>query len=124
MNTGKFLKNLHPPQAPRAGLPMPVEITVPPALAAPLWWSPMNCCRALSGASVTSTITIPNRAIVLGVSARTVTAITGASSYDCGITGEPTQIQCAQRPIAPKTSPLQPQKVQKPRCPEISSNRA
>jgi len=43
----------------------------------------------LSGASVTSTITIPDRAIVLAVSTRTVTAITGATSYDCGITGTP-----------------------------------
>lgn len=42
----------------------------------------------LSGASKTSTIAIPNRAIVLGVSARTVTAITGATSYDCGVSGE------------------------------------
>jgi len=42
----------------------------------------------LSGASVTSTIAIPNRAIVLGVSARTVTAVTGATSYDCGVSGE------------------------------------
>ncbi len=42
----------------------------------------------LSGASATSTFAIPNRAIVLGVSTRTVTAITGASSYDCGIGGE------------------------------------
>jgi hypothetical protein len=32
---------------------------------------------------------IPDRAIVLGVSTRTVTAITGAASYDCGIAGEP-----------------------------------
>lgn len=43
---------------------------------------------ALSGASVDSTIAIRNRAIVLGVSARTVTAVLGASSYDCGIAGE------------------------------------
>jgi hypothetical protein len=43
----------------------------------------------LSGASVESTIAIPDRAIVLGVSTRTVTAITGAASYDCGIAGEP-----------------------------------
>ncbi len=43
----------------------------------------------LSGASVTSTITIPDRAIVLGVSTRTVTAITGATAYDCGISGVP-----------------------------------
>jgi Protein of unknown function (DUF2793) len=42
----------------------------------------------LSGASATSTVTIPNRAIVLGVSTRTATAITGATSYDCGIAGE------------------------------------
>ncbi len=42
----------------------------------------------LSGASATSAIAIPNRAIVLGVSTRTVTAITGATSYDCGIAGE------------------------------------
>ncbi len=42
----------------------------------------------LSGASAISTIAIPNRAIVLGVSTRTVSTITGAASYDCGIVGE------------------------------------
>tara|TARA_R110002073_G_scaffold303806_2_gene472291 strand:+ start:11139 stop:11882 length:744 start_codon:yes stop_codon:yes gene_type:complete len=42
----------------------------------------------LSGPSVDSSIQIPNRAIVFCVSTRTVTAITGASSYDCGIAGE------------------------------------
>lgn len=42
----------------------------------------------LSGANRDSTVTIPDRAIVLGVSSRTVTAITGATSYDCGIAGE------------------------------------
>lgn len=42
----------------------------------------------LSGASVDSSVVIPDRAIVLGVSTRTVTTITGASSYDCGIAGE------------------------------------
>lgn len=42
----------------------------------------------LSGTTRDSTITIPDRAIVLGVSSRTVTAITGATSYDCGIAGE------------------------------------
>jgi hypothetical protein len=42
----------------------------------------------LSGAAVTSSIEIPNRAIVLGVSTRVVTAITGAASFDCGIAGE------------------------------------
>jgi len=45
----------------------------------------------LAGASVDSTIRIPNRAIVLGVSARTLTAVLGASSYDCGIAGEPSK---------------------------------
>ncbi len=43
----------------------------------------------LTGASATSTITIPDRAIVLAVSTRTVTAITGATSYDCGVAGTP-----------------------------------
>jgi len=43
----------------------------------------------LAGASVTSTVSIPDRAIVLAVSTRTVTAITGATSYDCGISGTP-----------------------------------
>ena len=42
----------------------------------------------LTGATVASTIEIPDRAIVLGVSTRTVTTITGATSYDCGIAGE------------------------------------
>ncbi len=45
----------------------------------------------LTGASVTSTIAIPDRAIVLGVSTRTVTAITGATSFDCGIAGTPSK---------------------------------
>lgn len=45
----------------------------------------------LAGASVDSSIAIPNRAIVLGVSARTVTAVLGATSYDCGIAGEPSK---------------------------------
>jgi len=43
----------------------------------------------LTGASATSTITVPDRAIVLAVSSRTVTAITRATSYDCGIAGTP-----------------------------------
>jgi len=43
----------------------------------------------LTGASATSAITIPDRAIVLAVSTRTVTAISGAASYDCGIAGTP-----------------------------------
>jgi len=44
---------------------------------------------SLTGASVTSTITIPDRAIVLAVSTRSVTAVTGTASYDCGIAGTP-----------------------------------
>ena len=43
----------------------------------------------LTGTSVTSTITIPDRAIVLAVSSRTVTTVAGATSYDCGIAGTP-----------------------------------
>lgn len=46
---------------------------------------------SLSGSAVTSTILMPDRAIVLAVSSRTVTAVTGAPSYGCGITGEPTK---------------------------------
>ncbi|KRW98068.1 DUF2793 domain-containing protein [Paracoccus sp. MKU1] len=42
----------------------------------------------LSGASRNSTIKIPDRSIVLGVSCRVITAITGAASFDCGIAGE------------------------------------
>ncbi|WP_057461199.1 DUF2793 domain-containing protein, partial [Pseudovibrio sp. POLY-S9] len=42
----------------------------------------------LTGATVETTITIPDRSICLGVSTRTVSAITGATSYDCGIDGE------------------------------------
>ncbi|MEP3428662.1 MAG: DUF2793 domain-containing protein [Roseibium sp.] len=42
----------------------------------------------LSGASVDTSIAIPNRAVVWCVSTRTSTAITGAASYDCGISGE------------------------------------
>lgn len=43
----------------------------------------------LNGASVQSTIQIPNRAIVFGVSTRTVEAVTGVWQYHCGINGEP-----------------------------------
>ncbi|MGO4561497.1 DUF2793 domain-containing protein [Rhizobiales bacterium 3FA27D7] len=42
----------------------------------------------LSGAFADTVISIPNRAIVFCVSTRTVTAITGAASYDCGLAGE------------------------------------
>ena len=45
----------------------------------------------LTGAAVTSAIAIPNRSIVLGVSTRTVTLITGSTSYDCGISGQTTK---------------------------------
>ena len=45
----------------------------------------------LSGASTSSTIQIPNRAIVFAVSARTVTAVTGAPSYGVGVSGNATQ---------------------------------
>lgn len=43
----------------------------------------------LSGPTVTSSIAIPARAIALCVSTRTTAAITGATSYDCGIAGSP-----------------------------------
>lgn len=43
---------------------------------------------ALAGASVVSTVVIPARAIVLGVSTRTTQAVTGATSYSCGVAGE------------------------------------
>ncbi|MFG1400325.1 DUF2793 domain-containing protein [Xanthobacter sediminis] len=42
----------------------------------------------LSGSMAETTIAIPARAIVLGVSTRTLSAVTGAASYDCGIAGE------------------------------------
>lgn len=42
----------------------------------------------LSGATASASIYIPNRAICIGVSTRTVTSITGATSYDCGTPGE------------------------------------
>ncbi|WP_127090122.1 DUF2793 domain-containing protein [Aquabacter cavernae] len=42
----------------------------------------------LSGASRDTTILIPDRAIVLGVSTRTLVAVTGATSYDCGLAAE------------------------------------
>lgn len=42
----------------------------------------------LSGASTATSIAIPNRAIVLAVSTRTTVAVTGATSYNCGVAGE------------------------------------
>ena len=41
-----------------------------------------------SGASVDSTITIPDRSILLTVNVRVMTAVTGATSFDVGIAGE------------------------------------
>ena len=42
----------------------------------------------LSGASVASSVVIPARSIVFAVSVTTRSAITGAASFDCGISGE------------------------------------
>ena len=42
----------------------------------------------LSGASTVTGIAIPNRAIVLAVSTRTTVAVTGAASYNCGVSGD------------------------------------
>ncbi|WP_234051822.1 MULTISPECIES: DUF2793 domain-containing protein [unclassified Xanthobacter] len=42
----------------------------------------------LSGTSVDTTIRIPARGIVLGVSTLVLSALTGPTSYDCGIAGE------------------------------------
>lgn len=41
-----------------------------------------------SGASKDTTITIPDRSILLTVNVRVLTAVTGASSFDVGISGE------------------------------------
>ncbi|GGF53248.1 hypothetical protein GCM10007301_10890 [Azorhizobium oxalatiphilum] len=43
----------------------------------------------LFGASVSTTIAIPDRAIVFGVSTRTLETVTGASAYHCGVAAEP-----------------------------------
>jgi hypothetical protein len=42
----------------------------------------------LSGASTSSTITIPDRAMVMAVNSRVTQAITGAASFSLGITGD------------------------------------
>jgi hypothetical protein len=42
-----------------------------------------------AGSSVSTPEVTPDRAIMLGVSTRTVTALTDAASWDCGIAGEP-----------------------------------
>jgi hypothetical protein len=44
-----------------------------------------------AGATTSTTIVIPARSIVLAVSVRTTLAITGASSFDCGVSGSPSQ---------------------------------
>lgn len=46
---------------------------------------------ALSGATRDSTIVIPNRTICLGVTSRVTSPISGATSFDCGIAGEPSK---------------------------------
>lgn len=43
---------------------------------------------SVSGASTATSIAIPNRAIVLAVSTRTTVAVTGATSYNCGVSGD------------------------------------
>ena len=45
----------------------------------------------LSGASTTAPTPIPANCVVVGVGARTVTAITGASSYEVGVSGNLSQ---------------------------------
>lgn len=42
----------------------------------------------VAGATTDTTVMIPNRAVVIGVSTRTTQAITGATSYDCGTASE------------------------------------
>lgn len=42
----------------------------------------------VSGSATTTGIVIPSRGVVLAVSTRTTQAVTGASSYSCGISGE------------------------------------
>lgn len=46
---------------------------------------------ALTGAAVFSTIEIPARALVLAVSSKVQSAITGATAFDVGVTGQPTK---------------------------------
>jgi hypothetical protein len=41
------------------------------------------------GASTSTTMVIPARSIVFAVAARTLTAVTGATAYDCGVAGDP-----------------------------------
>ncbi len=59
---------------------------------------------ALSGASTSSTVQIPNRAIVFAVSSRTVAAVTGAPSYGVGVAGNATQFGGGLGPAAGSTN--------------------
>jgi hypothetical protein len=49
----------------------------------------------LSGASVTASVPIPTDCIVLAVGARVTTAITGATSYEVGVSGNLSQFGSA-----------------------------
>lgn len=69
----------------------------------------------LSGSSVTTALTIPAGALVIGVSARVTTAITGATGFALGIAGEPAAFgagfgigagSLAQLPITPRAFAL------------------
>ncbi|MFA7262206.1 MAG: DUF2793 domain-containing protein [Caulobacter sp.] len=42
----------------------------------------------LAGAAMATTMMIPARSIVLAVATRTLTTVTGAAAYDCGVAGE------------------------------------
>jgi len=66
-----------------------VQVSTGPAGSAIEMATSEELLSGLTGAFVASTVTIPDRAIVLAVSTRTVTAIMGATSYDCGISGTP-----------------------------------
>lgn len=69
----------------------------------------------LSGSSVTTALTIPAGALVIGVSARVPTAITGATGFALGITGKPVAFgagfgvgvgSLAELPITPRAFAL------------------
>ena len=62
-----------------------------PPVAPPAWRWRRSCCPASPARRWSSSIVIPNRAIVFGVSTRTVTTVAGATSYDCGIAGQPSK---------------------------------
>ncbi len=49
----------------------------------------------LSGTDTPSSIMIPAGTLLLGVSTRTLTAITGATSFDCGVAGNPDKFGAA-----------------------------